>query len=245
MISTEFKQNVESGDIITVRSALVDYLIIDRSFSTFDEALSYARTRLNVVQEFDGGELEIDADVWDDDYLNGQKVELMLNFSERRIQHLKNVIKKVLPDNQNKTAYKDSSRPTYQRNESNGTGRTGRVVLSETPVEKHTHNDENAANRSYKNVRKEERRVNSENTVNKSNPKTTSTKKGSTVIEEKVTREKRVRESESSEDGIGTALIVGGVVVAAVGLVVTEPIIVGAGVVVAGAGVGVKVKKRR
>ena len=43
MVSEEFKKNVELGDVVTIRSALIDYLIIDTTFRRFDEALEYAK----------------------------------------------------------------------------------------------------------------------------------------------------------------------------------------------------------
>ena len=89
MISEEFKRNVESGDVVTVRSALVDYLIIDRTFKMFDEALTYASQRLDLIQPFDSDALVFDSTQWDETYLNEQKVALMVNFSTERINHIK------------------------------------------------------------------------------------------------------------------------------------------------------------
>ena len=34
MVSKEFAENILSEDVVTVRSALVDYLIIDRTFKS-------------------------------------------------------------------------------------------------------------------------------------------------------------------------------------------------------------------
>jgi len=99
MVSEEFKQNVESGNVVRIRSALVDYLITDTTFRQFDEALSFAQRQIDVIKPDDG---EVDYDLvqehWDEIYLSKQKVALMDNFSQKRIDHIKQVIKTVLAD---------------------------------------------------------------------------------------------------------------------------------------------------
>ena len=54
MVSEEFKKNVELGDVVTIRSALIDYLIIDTTFRRFDEALEYAKQLIDVIEPDDG-----------------------------------------------------------------------------------------------------------------------------------------------------------------------------------------------
>lgn len=71
----------------------MDYLIIDHSFKKFDEALEYACANLNIIQSYDNISLESDSNKWDISYLNQQKVGLMVNFSKKRIDHLKNIIR--------------------------------------------------------------------------------------------------------------------------------------------------------
>ena len=92
MISREFLENIESGDLMTVRSALLDDLIIDRTFKIFDEDFKAANERLELLVPFDGEPLETDSEKWDKEYLNQQKVALMVNFSEKRIDHLKRLL---------------------------------------------------------------------------------------------------------------------------------------------------------
>ena len=99
-LSNEFKDNVSKGDVDIVRSALLDDLIIYRhDYKKFDIELNYAKSKLpNIIEDFDEkeGSIENNPDKWDKQYLNLQKVHLMVNFSDKRIQHLKNVINKVL-----------------------------------------------------------------------------------------------------------------------------------------------------
>jgi len=98
-ISKEFQENIESGDVMLVRSALLDDLIIDRTFKTFDEDYKFASEKLSVLVPYDGEPFETDPEKWNKEYLNQQKVALMVNFSKERIAHLQKVIAKVLGPN--------------------------------------------------------------------------------------------------------------------------------------------------
>lgn len=133
MVSDEFKRNVESGNVVTVRSALVDYLIIDTSFRRFDDALDYAQNHINVVVPDDEEQsYDFKEENWDEEYLNKQKVALMINFSMKRINHIKQVIRKVLTNNASsvssvKIIEKKSEVKTQD-------GKTGRKFISEERV---------------------------------------------------------------------------------------------------------------
>lgn len=98
MISKEFQENIESGDVVLVRCALSNDLIIDRTFKKFEEEYKAADEKMNLlVVPYDGGPLEKDPEKWDMEYLNQQKVALIENFSQERIEHLQKVIQKVMP----------------------------------------------------------------------------------------------------------------------------------------------------
>ena len=237
MISTEFKQNVESGDLVTVRSALVDYLIIDRTFKKFDEALDYARTKLRIIQLYDNAPFETETGKWNNGYLNQQKVALMVNFSEERIEHIKKVIQNILPANDFHKTETPSSGPIFKEVHES---RTGRTVLSEKAVEKNnTYSDKT------KSSQEENRKPSTSSSVVHSNGRSTTGRTGTRVVRETPTESRHLEEKSKVEDGIGTAMIVGGTVVVAVGFVAVKPIAVGTGIVIAGAGIGMKVKSRR
>ena len=99
MISNEFKENVNSRNVFTIRSALIDYLIMDTSFKKFDEAIEYTKQQhIEILEPFSESEIdsiEQNSDKWSNDYLNRQKCGLIDNFSQERIEHLKKVILKV------------------------------------------------------------------------------------------------------------------------------------------------------
>ena len=236
MISAVFRQNVASGDLDTVRSALIDYLIIDRSFTSFNEALEYAQNTLNIIEPFNN-ETPFSEEPWESNYLNQQKVALMMNFSVDRIEHIKQVISKVLPANEieqqpvHHAEY--TSTPTSGRTGS----RTGRTVVSEKPIQ---HTNVNTVPTGGSSTRTQERLASSNHSTGGSG------KTGTRVIRENVSSSKKTQDKEKPDsDFLSTALIVGGTAVAVVGVATIEPVVIGAGVVVAGAGVGLKVKHGR
>ena len=133
MISKEFQENIESGDVMLVRSALLDDLIIDRTFKTFDEDYKAASEKLNLLVPYDEEPFETNSEKWDKKYLNQQKVALMVNFSEERINHLKAVIEKVMPP---VTEKKDNTTLSYQTPHGSKARRTGRTVVREVEKNK-------------------------------------------------------------------------------------------------------------
>ncbi len=251
MISEEFKKNVASCDLDTVRSALIDYLIIDRTFKSFDNALEYAKRSLNIIESFNN-EPPFSEEPWDSHYLNQQKVALMMNFSNERIEHIKNVISKVLPV---RTSEKDSVvHSTGSPTQTHTGSRTGRSIVTEMPAPSHTNSrtgryvvsETPIQPKNPESTRPSANRKNSTTHKSQHNSTNSSERTGSRVVSETPVSSKGTEEKAKSDtDNIGTALIVGGAAVAVVGLVTIEPIVIGTGVVIAGAGVSVKAKNRR
>lgn len=228
MISKEFRENIESGDLITVRSALLDDLIIDRTFRTFDEDFKVANEKLDILVPYDDEPFECNPEKWDKEYLNQQKVALMVNFSEERIVHLKKVIKKVMPPEISKDSNNTVSRQTFIKSRTGREKKHERVVVSETKVKR----DSRMVSRS-------------------TSPKTTKVlrsgneRTGRTVIKKSANDRNNFKKKESETDGIGSALILFGTATTVTGVAMAEPIIIGAGIVVAGVGACVKLDNRR
>lgn len=194
MVSEEFIKNIESGNVVSVRSALVDYLFVDKSFRKFDEALLETNKRIEIMEPYDGLEMNLDGP-WTSDYLNAQKVALMVNFSTERINHMKKVIIGVLGENsqfekKQHSKVSETKMPEMQRRE------VGRKVISETEVKRQEVLKSHTSQ--------------ANNTTNNVRSNTSSTKRtGRSTISEKTTR------VESSDDKkINAGLIVGGAAVA-------------------------------
>ena len=222
MVSREFADNVQSGNVDRVRSALLDYLTVDKSFQTFDDALSYASQFMGVVQKYNNEPFETDKEKWDKRYLNRQKADLIINFADERIKHLKEVITFLsesdisVPQHSPIPVRKDAA-------QKNGASKTGRFVISE----------------------KECTGPNGRSKSRNGDGNSSSRKTGKRTISEKEIP------SSANEDGkdqsnfpIGTAMIVGGAAVAVAGAIGVKLLVIGAGVVIAGTGCAINAKNK-
>lgn len=242
MISEEFKKNVESGDVVTVRSALVDYLIIDTTFRRFDEALDYAKQLINVIEKDDGmADYDFVQEHWNEIYLNKQKVALMVNFSQKRIDHVKRVIKTVLADKaysvQKSDTIKESSYVKQQGN------RTGRTVLSEEVIPRSGQSTEADMNTDTKASKMPSRLDSKANCNTQQNSKSMNEgRTGRTTISEKSSSVKKIEEEVHPVDlaawmmGGGIAVAAVGGLTAGIGAIAAKPVVIHAGVAIAGIG---------
>lgn len=99
MLSPEFNSAIKTRNLLRVRIMLKDSLIVDPTFVQFNAMFAYARQALpTLIVPFDNGDLEDDRSKWDKDLMNTELVEIVNNFSEARIDHLKKVISIVLAD---------------------------------------------------------------------------------------------------------------------------------------------------
>lgn len=97
MISLEFKAAISVKNLLRTRIMLKDSLIVDPTFEQFNEMLAYAESKLsNLFVPFDGERLENDRTKWNEVVMNEELVKLVTNFSEKRVEHLKEVVAKVL-----------------------------------------------------------------------------------------------------------------------------------------------------
>ena len=99
MVSSEFNSAIKSGNLLRARIMLKDSLIVDPTFAQFSEMLAYARRELpELLVPNDNSDLEDDRSKWNKDLMNTELVEIVNNFSEVRIDHLKKVISVVLAE---------------------------------------------------------------------------------------------------------------------------------------------------
>ena len=267
-VSPELKKFVDNGDLVQIRCYLANYLVVDRTFALFDESLAYASAHLPVIQEHDGSALEQNKALWDRDYLNKQMVAAFSNFSKERIAHIKEVVSFVADKS-------DPLRPTGSRLEFRQTGasktgrtvvgeeevsvtrsisaekgvsscerglsaasvssdRTGRRVIEETEAESKAHKVETVPHRTE-----------NRDTGRSSNSNRTGRRVISETETEKQPDEGPVHPDAPGKHDVGTAMIVGGVALTAVGVTVVKPVVIGAGLAVAGLGVAIKLSNNR
>ncbi len=233
MVSEEFKNNVSSGRVVRVRSALLDDLIIDKSFRMFQEDLNYASARMNVFEIHNGEPFELDTSKWDTNYLNQVKAELMVNYSEERVAHLQNVITAVL-NKDNKTLKTDPSNPSSSVKAKN---RTGRTVVETRIVE-----EPKPSNRVYMAGSMQQKPHAECQTTVAPDASTIGRTGRQTVHEEEITVDTEDSPQNTSFFNYKSALIIGGVAIAAVGVAASKAVVIGAGIAIAGAGAVLKAK---
>lgn len=97
-ITKTLEEAVNKGDLTGIYSIFYTVLHEDPSFSTgkFDQLLAYVKSRnvKGLMQPFDGEEFEAE-EKWNKEYWAIQASELVDNFCEERIEHLKKVGKKL------------------------------------------------------------------------------------------------------------------------------------------------------
>lgn len=95
-LSQEFISAVEENNLIKVKVMIKDSLVIDPTFQEVDEYIKYASK--NIPDLFNNQDDEVfiqDSSKWDKEYMNSQLNKLMYNFSKERINHIKDICKKI------------------------------------------------------------------------------------------------------------------------------------------------------
>ena len=101
MLRQDFINKVKEGNKFEVRSILSIYL--SRNREDFREAFKYAKSNMpNLMEKYNpnnGKVFENNPENWTEDYFNEQKVYMMTNFCDERIEHLLKVATKLFPEN--------------------------------------------------------------------------------------------------------------------------------------------------
>ena len=101
MLKQDFINKVKEGNKYEVRSILSIYL--SRNRDDFKEALKYAKDNMNNLMEKYNNDsskpFENNSENWNEAYFNEQKVYMMTNFCDERIEHLLKVSAKLFPEN--------------------------------------------------------------------------------------------------------------------------------------------------
>ena len=101
MLKQDFINKVKEGNKYEVRSILSIYL--SRNRDDFKEALKYAKDNMtNLMEKYNndnGKPFENNSENWNEAYFNEQKVYMMTNFCDERIEPLLKVAAKLFPEN--------------------------------------------------------------------------------------------------------------------------------------------------
>lgn len=98
-IADSFRNAVACGDIKRVRIMMKDRLLVDPTFTEFDEMFNFVQNVDGLFDTHDGRDFESNQSAWDDNYMNKLMVQVVGNFSYERIHHLKDVVRYLRPLN--------------------------------------------------------------------------------------------------------------------------------------------------
>lgn len=126
MVSPEFNKAVSERNLLLTRIMLKDSFVLDPTFAQFEEMLDYAKPYFpDLFDPFDGGILEDDSSKWDEALMNKELVQLVSNFSEIRVEHLKSVVAKVLEAEAAQARFRNSEQYSQQSSSARQTRNSG------------------------------------------------------------------------------------------------------------------------
>lgn len=96
-ITNAFINAVAAGNVRGIRIMMKDSLLVDPTFAEFNQMEQYARNINGLYDEHDGRELKEDEASWNDDYMNKLMVQVVGNFSHKRISRLKEIVRHLRP----------------------------------------------------------------------------------------------------------------------------------------------------
>lgn len=92
IITEEFRKAVNNNNTRMVRIMLKDSLVVDPTFKQFNEMISIAEKNIiDLYDEHDGETLKYEVNSWTKDYMDEQMVQVVYNFSKKRITLLKSI----------------------------------------------------------------------------------------------------------------------------------------------------------
>lgn len=101
-LTNSFYEAVQSGDVQGVRIMMKDSLLFDRTFQLFNQMEDAAHGMKDLYDTHDNEEFNMDKSLWNDAYMNELMVQVLLNFSHERIDHLKKVVRYLKPVEESK-----------------------------------------------------------------------------------------------------------------------------------------------
>ena len=118
-ITNTFKECVKKGEVQKLHIMMCNSLLIDYSFSEFNEMEKLARNVPGLYDKQNDTVFIEDKTKWNDDYMHRVDAELEFNFSHERIAHLKQVIQYLHPENEEDKSNNIFSGNTVSRKEKN------------------------------------------------------------------------------------------------------------------------------
>ena len=96
-LSSAFNTAIAEKNITKIRIMLKDSLLVDPTFTRFQEMEKAARSIPGLYDEHDARPFIEDTNLWTDHYMNTLIVQVVGNFSHERVEHLKKVVRYLRP----------------------------------------------------------------------------------------------------------------------------------------------------
>jgi len=120
-ITNAFKEAVASGNVKGVRIMIKDSMLVDPTFTDYNEMKRLSANMRGLYNSHDGREFISDKSEWNDDYMDKLMVQVVGNFSKERLEHLQSVVRHLRP------APKTTPKPNVSKPNTPRT--TGRVSI--------------------------------------------------------------------------------------------------------------------
>lgn len=96
-VTNTFREAVTSGEVLKVRIMMKNSLLLDLTFTEFNDMEKVASKLEGLYDKHDGCIFNPNKETWDDAYMKKLMVEILDNFSHERIEHLKEVVRYLRP----------------------------------------------------------------------------------------------------------------------------------------------------
>ena len=98
-MNEQIKKYADSGDVKSLNYIVVDALDVDPTFVGFEEEYNYCKSVPGLLEPYvELTPFKVNQDDWDEDYWTSLKIDLVKNFSDRRMSHMREVAKVFLAD---------------------------------------------------------------------------------------------------------------------------------------------------
>lgn len=96
-ITEAFRNAVSDGNVQGIRIMMKNSLLVDLTFDEFDEMDRLAQNVKGLYDNHDGRDIITDRFAWNDGYMSELMVQVVGNFSRKRVNHLKEVVRHLRP----------------------------------------------------------------------------------------------------------------------------------------------------
>ena len=122
-MNEQIKKYADSGDVKSLKYIFVDALDVDPTFVGFEEEYNYCKSVPGLLEPYvELTPFKVNQDDWDEDYWTSLKIDLVKNFSDRRMSHMREVAKVFLADKVQQILAERASSVSVKKNSEQVTG---------------------------------------------------------------------------------------------------------------------------